>query len=252
VTADPPARRPWWALSWPAVALFAVLVYEATAAPWLAALTVAVKVAWDDLRAAVWLRVRDPDRHRAKAHFWAFTSLGLLKASVAGFVLAMGIVFATVPLRGRPNANRPANPPPDIQRALTAASAVFLVGGLFAPVAGTLAAYHSLRGRTRVWLSPGVYVARERGQWPPWFGRRSADALVFVVAAGAWLFVLLGLAIWAADAIGLGKEATVGATIALVFGYPVAILTFFDWLKARAVPASPYDVWPEPADPAGG
>ena len=249
---DPPARRPWHALSWPAVGLFAVLVYEATSAPWLAALTVAVKVAWDDVRAAAWVLRRDPVRQRGWAHFWAFVSLGLVKASVVGFVLTMGITFATVPLRGQPNANRPANPPPDIERVLMAASAVFLLGGMLAPVAGTLAAWHAVLGRTPVWLSPGVYVARERNHWPPWYGRKNSVMLVFLLTTSVWLMVPWGLMIWILVSLGLGREATVGVLVVLTFGYPVALLSAGDWLKSRAAPASPYDVWPLPSDPAAG
>src|SRR5262249_1758646 len=163
ITDDIPASRWSRPATWSALLLAGWLVYEITAQPALAGVTICLKFGWNDFLTGRWLRRTDPDRRRGLTCFWLYTSSGLWKISVAG----AGIEYAgaLVDLLFNRQAGLPAGNglAPSLKGAvITSACSLGLA------VLGTLLALTlAWRRGLKLWLHPSIHRSRRKNLWPP-------------------------------------------------------------------------------------
>src|SRR5437764_11490447 len=99
-TAPAGRRRARRLLSWTAVVMLGLLVYEFTTSPALGAAMLSLKFGWADFRTALWLRRTDPDPDRSRACFWLYAAAGLWKVALASFVIFWAVAVVSTTVRG--------------------------------------------------------------------------------------------------------------------------------------------------------
>src|SRR5579883_1732807 len=95
VKEDDPDRTDGWRphLTWSALFLLGLLLYELTSQPGLAAAVTCVKFGWSDFQVARWLRRVDPDRGRGRTCFWFYLAFGLWKVAILATVMMITLLF---------------------------------------------------------------------------------------------------------------------------------------------------------------
>jgi hypothetical protein len=259
---DPPAR-PWWRgpVVWGLVLSIALVAYELTAQPALAVVTVSLKMGWGRFATAVWLRRRDPNRARGRACFWLYLASGFAVAALTGFALLLAFPFFLPKQANGPAAG--ANPAPNpVLSAFTGATIAWLLGMVLASVALLIALVLARRHHIRLWLHGDVGLARERGEWPPTYGRTNQAAFPILIAlllAWALFFgVLATLVSVMAEEFGLRIPKQVGVPSIMVvtlIGLPLSTLVVWDYVKKNLLAGMPGECWndrapidPDPAD----
>ncbi len=242
---DEAPTRPWHIhISWYAVILAGVLLYEMTAQPGLAAAVTCSKFGWRDWRVALWLRRVDPDWKRGRTCFWFYLSFGLWKVALLATLMMMLLLLAMSPgCRVLPGGNKLS---PAIVGVLTAAGLGFGCSFLLTYLGMALA----LRHRVKVWLGLAPVLARQQRYWPPEGGQHNAAPFVIITTLILTLWLaLVGMALLAAQ-FGRARGGVVGL-IALTFlalASP-ATLIVLKYLEGRIFARSPAECWP--ADDVG-
>jgi len=249
--ADPPPARPWWRtpVIWGLVLSIAVVAYEITAQPALAVCTVSLKMGWGRFVTAFWLRRRDPNRGRGRACFWLYIASGFAVAALTGFALLLAFPFfmpkqANGPAAG---ANAPPNP---VVEAFTGASIAWLLGMILASAALLIALLLARRYHVRLWLHGDVGLARERGEWPPTYGRNNQAAFPILIALlifwALFFGVLAALVCIAADELGqrIPKQGGIFSIILVtLIGLPLSTLVVWDYVKKKILAGMPGECW---------
>jgi hypothetical protein len=241
-------RRAWrFSLSWTALILIGILVYECTSQPALAAAIACAKFAWADIKAAFWLRRVDPDRSRGIACFWGYLTFGLWKTAVmATCVIALlGFLNSLIDPKPRPGPNN--GPSPVLGGALATAAIGF---GLSFPTA-YVALWHALRRGVRVWLGSAPHRARLGRFWPPRHGQVNFAPYV--------AFTTLIITVWFAVVVFIGLmvawqprgPAGIGVSLVLLIGFIASVFTLCTGLATRIFARTPQECWPiEPGESA--
>ncbi len=155
-------------LAWSIFGLLALLVFELTADPALAACVLSTKFGWKNVLTANWLRKRDPARGRGLACFWFELMIGALKILIGTFASSVAIVATFVVWLGN---NKGARAPAWVDQLLTAwFSGAFTVLGVTVISLGLLGCagcVFARRHRVKVWISPSLHAMRRADQWPP-------------------------------------------------------------------------------------
>jgi hypothetical protein len=188
--AEKTESRDWFErlhLIWPMLFLIGWVLYELTTQPMVGAVAVCLKFGWEDFRAAIWLRQRDPWRLRGRACFWLYLALGLWKIAVVAFLMSISFVIISPKGPGAAQGQR-----------LAAIMEVTVWTGyatFFGLVSALLALGYSLLlgwwGGLKLWVSNDVHAARRRNVWPPLMGvsKRRSELWTMVIAG----MLLLGL-----------------------------------------------------------
>lgn len=192
-------QRGWFSrlhLSWPMLFLIGWLLYELTTKPTLGAVAVCLKFGWEDFRAALWLRRRDPWGLRGRACFWLYQASGLWKVAIVAFLMSLAFVVISPIGQGAAQAPRLAA----IMDVLAWTGMATLIGLVFSLFALAYALILAWRGGLKLWASSDVHVARRHGVWPPLNGvpKRGNGAAAMVVGSMFLLglvLILLGILI---------------------------------------------------------
>jgi hypothetical protein len=255
---DDPSARPWWRgpVVWGLVVSIALVAYELTAQPAVAVVTVSLKMGWGRFATAAWLLRQDPNRARGRACFWLYVASGFAVAALTGFALLLAFpFFLPKPANGPAGANRAPDP---VLSALTGAGLAWFFGMLLASAALLIALVLARRHRIRLWLHGDVGLARERGEWPPTYGRHNQAALPILIALliawGLFFGVLASLMAIVAEQFGLRIPKQVGIPLVLVItliGLPLSTLVLWDYVKKKLLAVMPGECWNDraPIDP---
>jgi hypothetical protein len=160
----PPRRR--FPFTWLGLIGLAVIVFELTSEPALAAITVCLKFGWDYFLTALWLRRTDPNRPRGQAFFWLYLAGGLWKTALVAFLMTLGYILVLVALLdAAPNAGKQG----PVQQALPSAKIAALTfltafGLSYLSLMAAVALAHWYR--VRLWLNGRVHRARRENVWP--------------------------------------------------------------------------------------
>jgi hypothetical protein len=243
-TAPAGRRRARRLLSWTAVIMLGLLVYEFTTSPALGAAMLSLKFGWPDFRTALWLRRTDPNGDRSRACFWLYAAAGLWKVALASFVIFWAVAVVSTWVQG----------PKLGQQWRTLFLALIVTGFGLALVScglATLASYAALaRARltgVRLWLHEEMHQAPRENAWPPLYGRGNRAGRLFAFSAATVYFVglvLLGLGLNALERAGapVGRLTPLLALLWLIFFGPVLMR----WTMAhgrRATAGRPEDCW---------
>jgi hypothetical protein len=247
--------RPWWRgpIVWSLVLSAAIAAYELTAQPALAVITVGLKCGWGRFTTGFWLLRRDPIRPRGRAGFFLFVGYGFWLAALIGFGL-----FLVIPnVLPKPVVFGPGNKPGDpVAEAFLGAGITWFAGMALASVAFATAVVIAYRNGFRLWLHPDVSLARERGQWPPTYGRENKAHFPIIVS----IFLLVEvLGTVAAVALAAGIDALGGVipkqtALWILSGLcllvlPLAALRLIDGIRRRVLAREPWEFWTDPPPP---
>jgi hypothetical protein len=242
-----PGRGWRFSLSWTALIVLGIVLYECTSQPGLAAAVACAKFGWADIRAAFWLRRVDPDRPRGATCFWGYLTFGLWKVAVTAMCLMvlLGFISSLIQPKPPPAANNA--PSPVLGGALTAAAIGFALSFPTAYIALACA----LRHRVRVWLGGAAHRARVGRFWPPCEGQINFapyvafTTLVLTIWLTALLFVALVLA-WQPRGL-----AAIGVSVVLLLGLLSTLITAGTAVSRRLFARTPQECWPaEPGEVA--
>lgn len=234
-------------LVWGVLVAVAVALYEIAQQPALLGTTIALKFAWGDARTGWWIRRRDPNRRRGKAHFRLYLGFGLWKAAGAAFVL--GILFGFIDSIVRKPAAQP-----------VAQNLVFfhmvvgsVLGSLALAYLGSFACFSAfvsaVRESFKLWLNSRVAADRVRDRWPPtqgesnavvWMGYATGIALMLLV-----VLILLVAFAWLANKF---NPAATGIAMLVLFGtlaFRAAAFLDRGGYEHRFRAASPEAAWSE-------
>jgi hypothetical protein len=242
---DPAARR--LPLSWLGVLAVGWVLYELTTRPMVGVMAVCTKFGWEDFRAAIWLRRRDPWPYRGRACFWLYLASGLLKTSLAAFLMCIG--FGVV----RQRAAQQGGAKQAFVDALTGAAVANALGLVLAAVALGYALFLARRGHLRLWLGGAAHRARRRDRWPPGQWERSSFnglkavvvvVLVVVYVPVAFLAVPLALVV-AGAAFGWPNGALLAPPLALgvIVGSIVGVVKCRNRVQKRFEASDPTQCW---------
>jgi hypothetical protein len=172
-------------LTWLGILAIGWVLYELTARPAVGAAAVCVKFGWEDFRAAIWLRRRDPWPTRGRVCFWVYLASGLWKTALAAFFMTVGFIILAGHLK------------PAVGRAgplLEAILATLVANGVSLAFAGLTLLYGlvlALRRGIRVWLGTAAHEARRRNCWPP--GQRGTCGANLLQSVAMSMVYLLGI-----------------------------------------------------------
>jgi hypothetical protein len=169
-------------LIWPMLFLVGWVLYELTTQPTVGAAAVCLKFGWEDFRAAIWLRRRDPLRLRGRACFWLYLSSGLAKTAGVSGLMSIAFVVISSNLGNVQVWQRWA-----AVIEMAAWTGLAMLTGLVCSIFAL--GYASILARSggfRLWLSSDVHRARRRNHWPPYeenrIGRNQLANLHFMIA----------------------------------------------------------------------
>jgi hypothetical protein len=231
-------------LSWSALVSLAVLLYELTSQPAVAAVVLCARFGWQDLLTAVWLRRTDPKRIRGRVCFWFYFASAIGKIAAATAVMMTMMVLVWQPPKGPQKAP---DPPEFIAVALEG-----LAGVVLSMMATAWALFLAWWNEVTIWISSDVHRARRRNAWPPWIiggkwraGRVSGFlvAQLFIALFPIFLFVWvefliliirLNLPGWVVISLGLGAMC----------GSVIGFLLVWGAIFRRLIASNPYQCWP--------
>ena len=228
------------------------LVWEVTKSPGLAATTMCMKFGWDDFRTGVWLRRRDPNRARGKACLWLYWAAGLWKVAITATAMTFVILFLVAQQQAGPKGQ-----PPQPQQAnagewhmVIAASLTAFLAFTLSAVTSYVALFHAWRNHLRLWLNGKVRLAREAGEWPPYYGGTNFAFLLFLTTLLVTCFVIvpLGLFLLLKMVQGMGgqlPQGGVGIVVGLfiMVGLPLGLCILNDLMRMRFIANDPQDCW---------
>jgi hypothetical protein len=187
---DDPDRAEGWRprLTWTALFLLGLLLYELTSQPGLAAAVTCIKFGWSDFQVARWLRRVDPDRGRGRVCFWFYLAFGLWKVAILATVMMITLLFVASLLH--PGRRRLGGPV-----LLPVLAGTFIAAGIGFGLsfwATYVALWSALKHRVKVWLGFAPHRARKERFWPPCHGRTNAAPFVTVTTLilTLWAFLL--------------------------------------------------------------
>jgi hypothetical protein len=247
----PDARptRPRWRgpVVWGLVISIALVAYELTAQPALAVVTVSLKMGWERFATAVWLLRRDPNRPRGWACFWLYVGSGFWVAAVTGFALFLLIPFV---LPNQPAAgfvNKPGDP---VVSAFIGSAIAWVAGTSLAAVCFLYAAILAWRRGFRLWLHPDVGRAKDRGEWPPWYGHENRAwfpvtvSVVFLFITVAVVLAVVACAVWAGAGWAVPQGPASGLVTLLVLATVLlTAMKVIDVLRSRVYARWPSECW---------
>lgn len=217
------------------------LLFELTANATLSVMVACLKFGWEDFRTARWLRRADPDLPRATACSWFYVASGVWKTAVMPILLIMILSVLWAVFLPRAAGHRV------LREQLASAVIVGLGAAVVLILVVAVAVGYAWTHRVRVWVHHELHASRRQQQWPPrWHGgfwqhdNRGrailATALIFVTVGAPPLLFRLVLA-W--DPL----PETV-ATLAIVFGPPIAATLTYAVLRDRIFAHVPEECWP--------
>jgi hypothetical protein len=245
-------RRP---LTWLGLLALGWVRYELTTRPEVGAVAVCAKFGWEDFRAAIWLRRRDPWPYRGRACFWLYLASGLLKTAGVAFLMTIG--FAAI---GSWAAG--AGPGAALEQALVSTVLANLVSLAFAGLTLAYALGLAWHHRIMLWLSPVAHRARRRDAWPPGSSGLAGDnrlqgaVLIALLVLGPPLSLVPVLLVMVFIALPVGPlidSLNNPFSLAWVIGLGVCILKSREWVAKHLLAGHPGECWgrPAPGNPEG-
>lgn len=155
--APPAAWQRWY---WPVISLLALVAFELTASPTLAAVLLCGRFGLEDWRTGLWLWRTDPDKGRGRACGWFSFARGVTCVWIASLILLAVVLWLAILFPRR----RPANG--DVP-GLLGVGLLLAVGAPLSALLGLIALFSARRYAVKVWLDPGLHHARKAVPWPP-------------------------------------------------------------------------------------
>lgn len=251
-----PRGRPRIAVSWLALVVVAWVLYELTHQPALAVIAICFKFGWEDLRAAWWLKKRDPRTGRGWASFFLYVACGLWKMAITATLMILATILMMLVHSAAGGQGLALD---QIGKQMAGAVLVTLGGILFSTLTVWLAILIALCAGCKLWLHGSVHLARRQDKWPPpqplTQKANLLDILVwttlFAVGGPA---LLIGMALAVAQIAGPLKRGGPGAAIflACLGGSMIVAGLLARWLvrsvvDRKVLAKSPRDCWNEVA-----
>jgi hypothetical protein len=254
-----PRRQSAWSflISWPALLMLGLILYELTDQPSLGVVVLCLKLGWEDFRTARWLRRQDPERGRGRACFWLFSASGLWKiaATASLLILVLCLLVRDNPPGNQPGAQKQGNWAA-VEHHLIEAFLTALIGFTTCILATSRALGLAWWHGNRLWLDSRVHYARRHALWPPPDdppGRKNrAGALILTsLIAGLVPLMIAGL-VAVATALGpafgpnrgQAQPALIfGVMMAVIFVPPILILVACDYIRRRLLAGAPSQCW---------
>jgi hypothetical protein len=211
---------------------------------------VCAKFGWEDFRAAIWLRRRDPWPSRGRTCFWLYLASGLLKT--AGVAILMAVGFAAINNRA-PAAGQA---PQALVQAFASTMLANVVSLTFASMTLAYALFLAHRRRIKLWLGSVAHRARRRDAWPPGSAGPAGDnrlrgaVLIALLVLGLPLSLVPVLLVVGLLALPAGPLIDVFISMSLMIGLVVFILIGKEWVANRLTAYHPLDCWGRPAPEA--
>jgi len=226
-------------ITWSAVVVLGLLVYEFTTQPILGVIVICSKFGWNDFLIAYLLQRVDPNRGRSRAVFWFCLASGVLKVVFASMFLFMGLFL----ILGAPLG--PGAFQAMLLRGISAFS-VFLLGYLLITITVLRGAYYAEQTQTKVWLTTYWLLENSRNRHGSKTKQENlVDGLLALGMIPAWV---LGFSLFP----GLGSILEPQGLLLIIFigfGLLWSGLLFlflcktFLRIKRRIVATNPYECW---------
>ena len=233
--------------------VLAVIAFELSSNASVGVAIACLKFAWEDACDGVWLYRNDPNKRRGQACLFIHFAVGLIKASLCGFLggIAIGVLVF--------NFGIPLGWPVRVaEKQLVGALLVTVFGLMTSAVFGFVAAVFARNARIKLWVGRESRLARRHKQWPPpalSYARTQGNRVqaplfttiigigcggaVGVVILVGWL--LTTLRIHAKD---IGFLLVIGMFM-LMLSMAIGILVLRDYMKSSVRANHPFECWPE-------
>lgn len=226
-------------LTWSALFLLGLLLYEMTSQPGLAAAVTCIKFGWSDFQVARWLRRVDPDRGRGRACFWFYVAFGLWKIAILATVMMISLLFFA-------SLFHPGKRPPGGAVFSPILKGVLIAAGIGFGLsfwATYVALGSALRHRVKVWLGFAPHRAKKERFWPPCHGRTNAAPFVTVTTLILTLWALLLMLLLLVTVAGRFQVAVLAMLLVGVFLAFPGFVFVFRLLDRRVFAQTPPECW---------
>jgi len=221
-------------LTWSALIIVGILIYEITTQPILGVIVVCSKFGWNNFLVAYLLRRVDSNHARGRSASWFCIAAGLLSVVYASMFLAIGL-FLTL---GGPLG--PAGFQAMVVRVITAFGTLFLCY-LLMTVVVLRGIYIAARSQTKVWLTMPWFLRSRKRKQENFIDGLIAFALIPAALVSVGMFALIGSS--------LNLQGIAMILFMEGVGVPWIILTFFLLvksyviLKKRYLAVTPFECW---------